>query len=118
MKHPGFAKRFKQAVASAGISDSQKGLSKLLGVSEVMIWSYKNGEKLPRMAMAVKMAETFNTTVEWLLQGTGNAVREPAAQYDASTGNSKTHQDLAQLIDSLDESEQKQALELLQKHFT
>ena len=116
MKHPGFAKRFKQAVAHSGVIDTQKGLSKLLGVSEVMIWSYKNGEKLPRMAMAIKMAEKLNTSVEWLLQGTGSMVRDPAAKYDASTPD-KGIKDLVKFAEKLTESEQKEALKLLKKHF-
>ena len=117
MKHPEFAKRFKQALAHAGIKDSQRELSKLLGVSEVMIWSYKNGKKLPRMAMAIKIANAFNTTVEWLLQGTGRAVREPVAEYDTTGGNTAIARELMTYVESLNASEQEEALHLLKKHF-
>ena len=109
-KHPEFAKRFKQIIVREGINDSPKHLSKLLGVSEVMIWSYKNGKKLPRMAMAIKIADTFNTTVEWLLQGTGRAIREPVAEYDTTSGNTAIAKELMTCVKSLNASEQEEAL--------
>ena len=70
MKHPEFAKRFNQAVSLSGVESTQKALGKLIGVSEVMIWSYRNGEKLPRMAMALNMAEIFGVSIDWLLMVT------------------------------------------------
>lgn len=71
MKHREFSKRFNQAVEASGLPATQKALGKLLGVSEVMIWSYKNGEKLPRMSTATRMAEKLGVSVEWLLTGSG-----------------------------------------------
>lgn len=71
MKHPDFAQRFQEAVASAGVPDSQDELGRLLGVSGVMIWSYRNGEKLPRMATALRIAEKLGVSVNWLLMGEG-----------------------------------------------
>lgn len=69
MKNIEFAERFKQAVANSGVEDTQEALSRLLGVSGVMIWSYRTGEKLPRMATAVRIADKLNVDVNWLLTG-------------------------------------------------
>lgn len=71
MKHPDFAKRFKEAVAAAGVSDTQDALAKLLGVSTVTIWSYRNGEKLPRMSTATRISKALGINVNWLLTGEG-----------------------------------------------
>ena len=112
MKHPEFAKRFQYAVTQSGVKDTQKALAKLFGVSEVMIWSYKNGEKLPRMAMAISIADKLNTSVEWLLQGTGTAMREPAAQYQP-TLLYKTTQAIVDILEEMSESERKHVLKLV-----
>ena len=117
MNHPEFAKRFKQIITREGINDSPKHLSKLLGLSEVMIWNYKNGKKIPRMAKAIEISNLFNTTVEWLLQGTGSPVREPVAHYDATGGNTAIVRELMTCVESLNASEQEEALQLLKKHF-
>ena len=109
MKHPEFAKRFQYAVTQSGVKDTQKSLAKLFGVSEVMIWSYKNGEKLPRMAMAISIADKLNTSVEWLLQGTGVATRDPAAEYQP-TPLYKTTQAVVDILEILSESDRKLAL--------
>ena len=116
MKHPNFAQRFKQAVKDSGVKDTQKELSKLLGVSEVMIWSYKNGEKLPRMAMAISIAEKLNTSVEWLLQGRHPVVRERSGSYSAKPMKKST-KEAVDILESLSEIERKEAIKLLQKHF-
>ncbi|WP_444890023.1 LexA family protein [Microbulbifer sp. DLAB2-AA] len=71
MKHPDFAKRFKQAVTHAGVEDTQEALARLFDVSTVTIWSYRNGEKLPRMSTATRIAETLGVSVDWLLTGAG-----------------------------------------------
>ncbi|WP_444897753.1 LexA family protein [Microbulbifer sp. SSSA005] len=76
MKHPDFAKRFKQAVAHAGVEDTQEALARLFHVSTVTIWSYRNGEKLPRMSTATRIAETLGVSVDWLLIGAGNGPDE------------------------------------------
>lgn len=116
MKHPEFAKRFRKAVKMAGIDDTQKHLSKLLGVSEVMIWSYKNGEKLPRMSKAIHMADTFGVSVQWLLQGGPMEVKEPHATYEAKSLNKPTL-DILNLLKNLSDAECKQALQILKSHF-
>lgn len=71
MEKKAFAERFRKAVAQAGVEDTQEALGRLLGVSSVMIWSYKTGEKMPRMSTAVRMAEKLKVNVSWLLSGTG-----------------------------------------------
>lgn len=85
MKYPEFAKRFKSAVKHSGVEDTQEGLSKLLGVSSVMIWSYRNGEKMPRMSTATRMAETLGVSVDWLLTGKGEQlhIKEKSPTYSA-----------------------------------
>ena len=114
MRHPEFATRFKQAVTLAGVEDTQKSLARLIGVSEVMIWSYKNGEKLPRMAMALTIADKLNISVEWLLQGTGP--RQRSAQMTEKTSiymPKKSTQIIMELVEGLSEIERKKALQLL-----
>lgn len=71
MDKVGFSSRFKDAVAFAGVDDTQDSLGRLLGVSSVMIWSYRTGEKLPRMSTAIRIAETLGVNVNWLLTGHG-----------------------------------------------
>ena len=71
MDKAGFAARFKEAVEQAGVEDSQEALGRLLGVSGVMIWAYRSGEKLPRMSTATRMADKLGVNVNWLLTGKG-----------------------------------------------
>lgn len=121
MKHPKFADRFNQAVALSGVESTQKALGKLLGVSEVMIWSYRNGEKLPRMAMALNMADEFGVSVDWLLQGNGEPVN--LAVHDANTKPRsrplrKSTQALVDFVETLTEADRKKALKILDLTFT
>lgn len=120
MKHPKFAERFNKAVALSGVKSTQKALGKLLGVSEVMIWSYRNGEKLPRMAMALKMAEEFGVSIDWLLQGTGEPINYGIAEQSASYKTKplrKSTQSIVDFSESLTEAERKKALQILQLTF-
>jgi transcriptional regulator with XRE-family HTH domain len=120
MKHPKFAERFNHAVNLSGVESTQKALGKLLGVSEVMIWSYRNGEKLPRMAMALKMADEFGVSVDWLLQGTGEPVnlmiQETSAKYRTKPLRKST-QALVDFAETLTEAERKKALKILSLTF-
>jgi transcriptional regulator with XRE-family HTH domain len=120
MKHPKFAERFNQAVALSGVESTQKALGKLLGVSEVMIWSYRNGEKLPRMAMAINMADEFGVSVDWLLQGTGEpvnlAIAESSAKYNVRPLRKST-QAMVDFAETLTEAERKKALKILSLTF-
>lgn len=121
MKHPEFAERFSEAVALSGVESTQKALGKLLGVSEVMIWSYRNGEKLPRMAMALKMAEAFGVSIDWLLQGRGQpvhyAVQEDSPEYVTQPLRHSTQQ-IVNFVESLTEADRKKALKILELTFT
>ncbi|MFT7389520.1 MAG: transcriptional regulator with XRE-family HTH domain [Candidatus Endobugula sp.] len=121
MKHPDFAERFTQAVTLSGVETTQKALGKLLGVSEVMIWSYRNGEKLPRMAMALHMAEVFGVSIDWLLQGRGQpiyyAVKEDSPEYHTQPLRKST-QDIADFVEGLSEVERKKALQILELTFS
>lgn len=120
MKHPKFAKRFHQAVELAGVESTQQELSKLLGVSEVMVWSYQNGEKLPRMAMAIKMSDAFGVTVNWLLRGVGDPIdRTPSSKPSKRTSRPlrKSTQAIVDFVEKLTEHERKKALGILELTF-
>lgn len=71
MKYPEFAQRLIQAIKASGLPDTQAELATLFGVSGVMIWSYRNGDKMPRMSTAIRIADALNINVEWLLTGKG-----------------------------------------------
>lgn len=121
MKHPEFADRFNQAVALSGVETTQKALGKLLGVSEVMIWSYRNGEKLPRMTMALNMAEVFGVSIDWLLQGRGQpiyyAIEEDSPNYNTKPLRKST-QDIVDFVEALSEVDRKKALQILELTFS
>lgn len=88
MKNPGFAKRFRTAVKYAGVEDTQQALSRLLGVSPVTIWSYRNGEKLPRMSTATRIANKLGVSVDWLLTGSGpGPIPEPSGSNNHPNNN-------------------------------
>lgn len=120
MKHPDFAQRFNEAVKLSGVESTQKALGELLGVSEVMIWSYRNGEKLPRMAMALKMSDLFGVSVDWLLQGRGHptalGVNEKPGKYRVKRLRKST-QAIVDFSENLSESERKKALKVLEVVF-
>ena len=120
MKHPKFAARFNQAVTLSGVKSTQKALGKLLGVSEVMIWSYRNGEKLPRMAMALNMAEEFGVSINWLLQGTGEpinlAITEKSAK-NKTKRRRKSTQAIVDLVETFTEAEHKKSFQILSLMF-
>ena len=120
MKHPKFAKRFNEAVALAGVESTQKALSKLLGVSEVMIWSYRNGEKLPRMAMALTIADELGVSVDWLLQGNGDPINRVIAEKSPTYKSKplrKSTKAIVDFVETLTESERKKALKILNLTF-
>ena len=89
MDKAGFAARFKEAVEQAGVEDSQEALGRLLGVSGVMIWAYRSGEKLPRMSTATRIAEKLGVNVNWLL--TGRGPRNPERLGVADRGDHTYH---------------------------
>lgn len=63
-----FGKRITLAIDAAGLEDNPV---KLFGVSQPMIWAYKNGLKMPRMAKASHIANVLGVNVNWLLTGAG-----------------------------------------------
>ena len=71
MKYPEFANRFREACEDAKVPITQESLGKFFGVSGTMAWYYLNGEKLPSMDKAIKMASKLGISVEWLLTGKG-----------------------------------------------
>lgn len=71
MKNSGFPDRLREACADAGLSTTQHGLARLLGVSTTTIWYYLNDEKLPSMSTAILIAGKLGVCVEWLLTGNG-----------------------------------------------
>jgi|GEM_PF-7007320 len=116
MKHPKFAERFNQAVTLAGVESTQKALSKLLGVSEVMIWSYRNGEKLPRMAMALSIADELGVSIDWLLQGNGDPINRIITEPSSSNTSKplrKSTKAIVDFVETLTEPERKKALKIL-----
>ncbi len=116
MKHPEFAHRFREAVSRAGVKNTQKFLSKYLGVSEVMIWSYKNGEKLPRMSTAIRISDRLGVSVQWLLQGF-KSVEEDRADYRVPIKYVPSTQAIIDFVEELNEPQKEKALEMLRIAF-
>ncbi len=78
-RNTAFAARLIEAINESGVPDSQSALGQLFGVSGVMVWSYRNGEKLPRMNTALRIASALGVNVEWLLTGSGPKHSKPAS---------------------------------------
>lgn len=72
MKYPDYARRFRLLCAEADAPKVQKELAKWLGYSQATISDWLNGEKLPSMDTALKLAEKFDCCVEYLLTGKGD----------------------------------------------
>jgi transcriptional regulator with XRE-family HTH domain len=62
-----FNERLQQALSRSGMT--QKELAAKAGVTEAAISHYLKGDRLPRFAVAVKLAEALNVTVEELMSG-------------------------------------------------
>ena len=65
-----FWERFEQALEDNNITASE--LSRTIGVASSVIYAWKMRDSIPRADVAVKVAEELNTTVEYLVTGTGN----------------------------------------------
>ena len=65
-----FWERFEQALEDNKITASE--LSRTIGVASSVIYAWKMRDSIPRADIAVKVAEQLNTTVEYLVTGTGN----------------------------------------------
>ena len=64
-----FWERFEQALEDNKITASE--LSRTIGVASSVIYAWKMRDSIPRADVAVKVAEELNTTVEYLVTGTG-----------------------------------------------
>ena len=73
MKYPEFADRFVTAIEEAkpALPARNEDLGKLFGVSGPMISYWRQGDKLPSMDTAIKIANRCGVCVEWLLTGNG-----------------------------------------------
>ena len=80
MKYPEFATRLHEACEDAKVPITQESLGKFFGVSGTMAWYYLNGEKLPSMDKAIKMASKLGISVEWLLTGKGQKYPVPEGE--------------------------------------
>lgn len=72
MKYPDYARRFRLLCVESGAPTVQKELAKWLGYSQATISNWLNGEKLPSMDTAIKLAYKFDCCVEYLLTGKGD----------------------------------------------
>ena len=73
MKYPDFAKRLAavwKACERAPVK--QTPLAKWLGFSQPTVNDWLNGKGLPSMDTAIKLADKFECSVEWLLTGRGS----------------------------------------------
>lgn len=71
MKYSEYAGRFKRLWSESDAPKTQKELAKWLDYSQPMINYWLNGEKLPSMDTAIKIANKFGVCVEWLITGKG-----------------------------------------------
>ena len=71
MKYSEYAGRFKRLWNESDAPKTQKELAKWLDYSQPMINYWLNGEKLPSMDTAIKIANKFGVCVEWLITGKG-----------------------------------------------
>jgi DNA-binding XRE family transcriptional regulator len=71
MKYLEYASRFKRLWKDSDAPKTQKELAKWLNYSQPMINYWLNGEKLPSMETAIKIADKFGVCVEWLITGKG-----------------------------------------------
>ena len=72
MKYSEYAERFKSICKESDAQKTQKELAKWLDYSQPMINYWINGEKLPSMDTAIKIADKFGVCVEWLMTGKGS----------------------------------------------
>jgi transcriptional regulator with XRE-family HTH domain len=73
-KHPDieFGNRLQRLINEAGLSHlTGDELGKRFGVSGPMLTYYRQGDKLPAMRTAIRMAVSLNCCVEYLLTGRG-----------------------------------------------
>lgn len=69
-----FWQRLENALKEKNITASD--LSKILGVTSSVVYSWKLRESIPRADIAVKVAEVLDTSVEYLINGKSNILAQ------------------------------------------
>ena len=67
----GFAFRFREACDERFPGATQEEIAKAIGVSQPTISDYMQGNKLPKIARAIRISQVLHVCVQWLLVGTG-----------------------------------------------
>lgn len=109
MKNQAFALRFRALLEEAGIDATQPAVARAFGCSITMAWNYLNGEKLPGMANAIKMATRLGCCVEYLLTGRGpkrpqSPLHDPDLLIDVTELSEKQRAILQETVDAFAES--------------
>ena len=61
----GFSERMKAAIDALNVS--QKYLAEQIGVTEVTMSRYINGQRMPKAPVLSKIAEALGVTIDWLM---------------------------------------------------
>ena len=62
-----FNERLQQAISMSGMT--QKELAEKVGITEAAVSHYLKGDRMPRSAVAVKLADVLNMSVDELMGG-------------------------------------------------
>lgn len=62
-----FNERLQQAISRSGMT--QKELAEKVGITEASVSHYLKGDRMPRSAVAVKLADVLNMSVDELMGG-------------------------------------------------
>lgn len=62
-----FNERLQQAISRSGMT--QKELAEKVGITEAAVSHYLKGDRMPRSAVAVKLADVLNMSVDELMGG-------------------------------------------------
>lgn len=73
------AKRIQEAIAMMDVSGNKQA-AKGMGISDVQLYRYLNGQSIPTIAPMVALAKASGTDLNWLLMGEGEKNRELANQ--------------------------------------
>lgn len=75
-------KRLKEIRMQRGLS--QQRLGDMIGVTKVSICGYENGTRVPTIDNLVKLADSLNTTIDYLLGRDVNVINEENKSYIGS----------------------------------
>lgn len=75
-------KRLKEIRMQRGLS--QQKLGDMIGVTKVSICGYENGTRVPTIDNLVKLADSLNTTIDYLLGRDVNVINEENKSYIGS----------------------------------